>query len=171
MTSYVGKSIRIISPMFLLLCLSVASYGQQDAGSKRFAIEGTAGWAGFPDENMLHHGIVGGSFRVFLIRGLNVAPEVLYMVGPGDDRDVVITPTVGYQFRRTARVQPYVIGGVGWLIHRELFLTGPYWSTGASFGGGGGFKVKISDRLYVAPEVRLGWEPALRTTVTIGYTF
>lgn len=171
MNRYVGKSFRIISAIVLVLSLSVTGYGQQDAGRSRFEIQGTGGWAGFPDESMLHHRIVGGSFRVFLVRGLNVAPEVLYLVGPGEDRDIVITPTVGYQFRRNARVQPYVIGGVGWLIHREVFSGGPYWSTGPSFGGGGGFKVRISDRLFVAPEMRLGWEPALRTTVTIGYRF
>jgi hypothetical protein len=155
---------------FILLWLSGAGYGQEN-GRNRFEVEATGGWAGFPDDRWIHHGIVGGSFRTFIIGSLNIAPEVLYMVGPDGDRDVSVTPMAGYQFRRSARVQPYVNGGVGWLRHQEAFGTRSFSSTGVTFGGGGGFKIRISDRLFVASEVRLGWEPFLRTTVSIGYSF
>ena len=157
--------------IFILSCLSAACYGQENTGRYRFEVEATGGWAGFADDGWIHHGIVGGSFRTFITGGLNLAPEVFYLVGPDGDRDVSVTPVAGYQFRRSARVQPYVNGGVGWLGHREAFLTRSFWSTGWTFGGGGGFKIRISDRLFVATEARLGWEPFLRTTVGVGYRF
>jgi len=36
-------------------------------------------------------------------------------------------------------------------------------------GVGLGTKIFLSERWYLAPEVRGGWEPLLRATVSIGY--
>jgi hypothetical protein len=167
-----SRSFRFfVATMFVWLWLSAACYGQSNAKRYRFEAEAGGGWAGFADEGWIHHGIVGGSFRTFITGGMSVAPEVFYMIGPVGDSDVSVVPVIGYQFKRSARIQPYVNGGVGWLIHRQAFVSRSDWSTGPTFGVGGGFKIRISDRLYVAPEARLGWEPFLRTTVSLGYRF
>ena len=46
------------------------------------------------------------------------------------------------------------------------------WETQKSlhFQGGLGIRLRITERLFVAPEVRIGF-PALRSTVAVGYVF
>ena len=46
------------------------------------------------------------------------------------------------------------------------------WETQKSlhFHGGLGIRLRITERLFVAPEVRIGF-PALRSTFAVGYTF
>ena len=155
---------RTVWPVFLLLVFCSYSYAQYEA-SGRIEVQGGAGWAAFPDEGPNNHVLAGGVFQAFLFRGFNIGAETFYWVGPGNDRDVTIMPLAGYEFKRSARVRPFVVGGVGVLLHSE----GRYWSHGGTFGGGAGFKISITDRLYVAPEFRLGWEPVLRTAVNFGY--
>ena len=74
---------------------------------------------------------------------------------------------------------PYLVGGVGVIRHRGRyfgadFVTGVPQVYDTSFttwtaGFGGGVKVFLTDRLFVAPDVRLGREPTARATVSLGY--
>jgi hypothetical protein len=154
----------------LVFALSFCALGHAQTGT--FEVQAGGGWATFPDEGAINHGLAGGSFHAFLARGFFIGGESFYWVGPGEDRDVTIFPFAGYEFRRSSsRVRPYVIGGVGWLYHRERTGTGIFWGRGHTYGGGVGFKIPITDRLYIAPEARLGWEPALRATLGLGYRF
>ncbi len=139
-------------------------------------VKGTAGWAGFVDESMLHHAVEGGSLRIYLTSRLSVEPELLYMHGPGLDRDVVLTPSVAFDFARSKRVRPYVIGGVGMLWHRDGFRTAPgqttfFWGHQGTFSSGLGANIFVTGRLFVAPEFRIGWEPIFRSTISVGYRF
>jgi hypothetical protein len=59
----------------------------------------TAGWMGFIDESWIDHGAFGGSVRYYLTRRVAVEPELLYMIGPGADRDVMLIPHVSLDFR------------------------------------------------------------------------
>lgn len=159
-----------------LLLIGLVSGQCQEAPKHPVEARGTFGWAGFVDENTLHHLVAGGSLRVYLTTRLSVEPELIYMRGPGFDRDLVFTPNVAFDFARSKRVRPYVIGGVGLLWHRDGFRTAPGRTTFFSghegtFGGGIGLKVLLTDRLFVSPEVRLGWEPFMRSTISVGYRF
>ena len=102
-----------------------------------------------------------------MFRGFNVGAETFYWSGPQNDRDVTITPLAGYEFKRSSRIRPYAIGGMGALFHSD----GRYWSHGLTFGAGMGVKMPIINRFYIAPEFRIGWEPALRAAVNFGYRF
>jgi hypothetical protein len=55
------------------------------------------------------------------------------------------------------------------MVHQPEFdfLGGPYYE--GSFTGGGGVRFNVNDRWYVAPEARIGWEPHIRITGTVGY--
>ena len=158
---------RLFLAGVLCFLFCAAGHGQ----SHRFEVQGGGGWAGFPDEGVIHHGLAGGSFQVFLIRGLSAGVESFYWIGPGSDRDATVFPFGAYEFKRLSRIRPYVIGGAGVLFHHEGFPTGSFWSRGLTFGGGGGIKVSITERVFIAPEMRLGWEPFARTTVMLGYRF
>lgn len=63
---------------------------------------------------------------------------------------------------------------MGFLWHRDGFRTTPdktyfFWGHSGTFGAGLGVTVFLNERLFVAPGVRLGWEPFLRSTVSAGY--
>jgi hypothetical protein len=135
----------------------------------RFEISGGAGWAGFADEGWLHHVTASAQARLRIAGGLKFAPEFSYMYRSSADRDLGLVPNLVYEFRRDSKVAPYLIGGVGILRHYEK---NPYWSwvaNGITLGFGFGTKIFVLQRLYVAPEVRFGWEPFLRIGGSIGY--
>jgi hypothetical protein len=63
---------------------------------------------------------------------------------------------------------PYVVAAVGVARHSQRFADTVFRSYEGAFTAGGGLRVALSRRVYVAPELRTGWEPHLRTTVTVG---
>ena len=44
-------------------------------------------------------------------------------------------------------------------------------SNGFTAGVGAGARIRIGNRLWLSPEFRVGWEPIIRATVSVGYTF
>jgi hypothetical protein len=169
---------KMMSGLFLLLVATFFSGkgwaqgtpgGDAQIRNERIEVSGGAGWAGFPDEGMLQHFTAGALVRIRLVRGLKFAPELTYMYRSQADRDLVFVPNLVYEFRRNTRVVPYVIGGVGILRHYEK---NPYWeqaANGSTYGIGFGTKIFVKPRIYVAPEVRFGWEPLLRIGGSIGF--
>lgn len=161
---------------FTLLGASRAAQGQSPAAGsgpedRKGAVEvrGTFGASYFLDAPT--HFVGGGSVRYYLTRRLSIEPELLYMHGSRRDRDLVFTANAALDFATSKRVKPYVIGGVGILHHRELTGVGTFASNGWSASGGVGVKIFLTEKLFVAPEARLGWEPNFRVTGSIGYRF
>jgi len=162
----------ILSQPLLLALLLWASpaFGEPLAGVME--LRGTVGYSNFLDEDPLHHLVTGGSARFFVTNRIAVEPEFLLMYRSSRDIDFQVIPNVVFEFtKRESRFQPYAIGGVGLQRHRELTGTGYYWSNSWTASGGIGTKIFLSDRLYVAPEFRLGLEPIVRITASIGYVF
>jgi Outer membrane protein beta-barrel domain len=140
------------------------------------AVDVSTGWAGFVDDATIHHWVFGGGARFYVTPRLSIGPELVYMIGPDDDRDLIVTGNVIFDFLkpsggRPRRVTPYVLGGGGFFQHRDRFATGTFTSTEGAFTVGGGVRAFITDRVYVAPEVRFGWEPHFRAGVTVGLGF
>jgi outer membrane protein with beta-barrel domain len=158
--------IRKIWTVFLLVGFCSIAHAQSDEGA-RWDAQGGVGVATFGVEGPSKHVLMGGRFQEFVFRGFNIGAETFYWMGPGNDRDVTIVPLAGYEFKRSAGVRPYVIGGIGKEFHSE----GRFRTNGLTFGAGAGIKLPITDRFYVAPEFRLGFEPALRAGVNFGYRF
>jgi hypothetical protein len=131
----------------------------------------TAGWMGFIDESWIDHGAFGGSVRYYLTRRVAVEPELLYMIGPGADRDVMLIPHVSLDFRPGQPLRPYVIGGVGLLHHRDRFGPIEFTDNEWAWTAGLGIRIPIASRMFVAPEFRVGVEPASMITGTFGFTF
>jgi len=127
------------------------------------------GWATFPDEGPLHHFTTGGSVRFRIIGGLGFAPELTYMYRSTADRDLLFIPNFVYEFRRNTKVVPYLIGGVGLLRHYEKYDHFEWAANGRTYGFGFGTKIFLNRRVFVAPEVRVGWEPFLRIGGSVGY--
>ena len=135
-------------------------------------LRGTVGYSNFLDEDPLHHLVTGGSARFYVTNRVAIEPEFLFMYRSRQDIDFQVIPNVVFEFtKRESRFQPYAIGGVGLQRHRGLTGIGTYWSNSWTGSAGIGTKIFLSDRLYVAPEFRLGLEPIVRITASIGYVF
>ena len=149
------------------------------------ALELTAGHAGFVDDATRHHSVFGGSARYYLGPRISIGPEVVYMRGPGGDRDLFVTGNVTFDlagrsertgptevpYGRPPRVIPFVVVGAGLMRHSDRFGATTYPSSEGALTGGGGVRGRITDRVFVAGEFRLGWELHARTTATVGWTF
>ena len=142
------------------------------AQGRRTAAEGFAGYAGFIDDSTVHHSAFGGALRWYLLPRVAVGPELVYMKGPGDDRDLVFTGNVTFDFLSGPHaVTPFLVAGGGIFRHGDRFFGQTFSSTEGSFTAGGGVRIPIGERLYVAPEFRIGWEPHYRVSVAVGWRF
>jgi hypothetical protein len=139
------------------------------AAGGRFEVSGVMGFVNFPDESSQYHVLVEGTARIRIARGLGFAPEFTYMYYSRQDRDLVFLPNVTYEFRRGKRVVPYFIGGVGILNHRETWDHFDWSATGRFISGGFGTKIFLRSRIFAAAEARIGWEPHIRVTGSLGY--
>ncbi|HEV2864801.1 MAG TPA: outer membrane beta-barrel protein [Pyrinomonadaceae bacterium] len=168
----------------VLLCLAHARAQGQAAGltPPKVEVKVTAGGAAFAleDNDALAHAAVGVAARIYLSERWSVEPEFMYMRNTANDQDYFFTPSVAYDLvEPTRRAVPYVIGGVGVEHHKGRF-SGSDFTTGIPFtvetssttwtvGVGAGVKLFLTDRLFVAPEFRVGREPYARGTVSVGY--
>ena len=155
----------IPAAIIVVLCGSVMAHAQEDRPEDRVQVRGLFGGSAFLESQT--HKAVGATADFRLAAGLRLGPEVIYYIGPGEDRDITSTALVSYDFRRLKRVTPFVTGGVGLLNHMD----GPRSWNSITAGGGGGLKFAITRRLFAAGEVRAGWEPVARAMVGIGYRF
>ena len=147
----------------------------QDAPTSRPApiVEGSLGWAGFGDEGIIHHTLLGAGARYYLSRRFSIGPELQYMVGPDSDRDLVLTGNVVFDVlgptpARPRRTTPYLVAGGGLFRHSQRFFDDSVSSTEGAFTAGVGLRGWVGERVFVAADARIGWEPHLRLAGTIG---
>lgn len=92
-------------------------------------------------------------------------------------RAILITPVFEYRFWPERRVQPYLGGGLGLALKFNQWPTGDNdeleweWGPGIAVTWGGGVRLILTERLFIAPDIRMGFYPFLQSTVGIGYRF
>ena len=161
----------IVSPI-LAIVLPLAAAPARAQQDRRVTVEAQGGYAGFLDDATIDHGVIGGSLKVGLTPRMRLGPEVVWMRGPGHDRDLFLTGTLTWDMRDprpSPRVVPYLIAGGGVMLHRDRFLLESFSSWEGALTGGAGARIQVTPRLFVAPELRIGWEPHYRVGATIGY--
>jgi hypothetical protein len=151
----------------------VAPAAAQPASRPPAAVEFLAGYAGFADDATIDHSVFGGAGRVYLTPRLAVGPEVVYMRGPGFDRDLFLTGNVTFDLlrprvARPPRVSPFVVAGGGFSVYKNRFGPNSFTSYEGAVTGGGGVRVWFNDRVYAAADFRLGWELHFRATGGVG---
>jgi hypothetical protein len=157
----------IIIVMLVLLAAAMQASAQT-------AIEATGGFAGFVDDSVIGHGVVGVGTRTYLTPRVSIGPELVYMRGPGNDRDLFLTGNITYEFGRTntgGRVVPFVVAGGGIMRHSDRFGQRSFSSSEGAVVGGGGVRWYASDRLSIAADWRLGWELHSRVAGLVAYSF
>lgn len=150
--------------MFLVLAAACA------AQRGRVDLRGDVGWTGFLDDSSQNHLLVGGSAAAYLSPRIYLQPEFQYLqlqrTGPSRHYDLAALASIGVDLRRpSAKVVPYLTVGPGILHTNQGFFS----NTAFFVSGGGGVKVFLNDRWYVAPTFRVGWEPHATFSVGIGY--
>lgn len=166
------KSIPI-AVVGLTLALSASAFGQAAGNRPAPAAEFIAGYAGFVDDATIDHAAFGGAARVYVTPRIAVGPEVVYLRGPGSDRDVIATGNLTFDLLRPTqgrppRVSPFLVGGVGFFRHSEKFSGVDFSSTEGAFTGGGGVRAWFTDRVYGLVDVRVGWELHGRVNGAVG---
>jgi len=156
---------------------------EQDLTPPKAEIKLTIGAAGFTsDDGRIPHGVAGGSVRIYVASRVSVEPEFLYLRNSPDDQDYLIQTSVAYDLTDpTKRFVPYLIAGVGVLHHRGRFFGVDFVTrqprvfdtsfTAFAASAGAGVKMFLTKRLFIAPEGRVGRQPSVRGTVSIGYVF
>jgi hypothetical protein len=170
--------LRVSAVLLVAGCVVVtpAIVGAQSAPAieRSWVVEGGVGHAEFADSPPVPHSVFGVGTRVYLTPRLAFGPEFTLMRGSGEHRDTFLTGNVSWDLRSRvpgARVNlvPFVLGGVGIMSSTDSVGTGTYSSTEGAFTAGGGLRLESASGLYVAPDVRIGWELHWRAGVTIGF--
>jgi hypothetical protein len=158
----------------LLLILAAPAPAQSGLASRPpAAVEAFAGYAGFVDESLIEHAVLGTSARIYLTPRIALGPELAYMRGPGADRDLFLTGNLTFDLLsprqgRPRRVSPFLVAGGGFMRHSDSFGAGTFSSSEGAVTGGGGVRVRLNDRAYAVADFRVGWEPHVRVTGGIG---
>ena len=165
----------VLLTLILAAAVAVPAAAQSTAAATRPApvVEGALGWAGFGDEGIIHHGLVGGAARFYVSPRFSLGPEVVYMVGPGQDRDLFVTGNLMFDVlapmaATPRRVTPFLVAGGGLFRHSDRFLTGTFASTEGAFTVGLGVRGWTTRRTFVAVDARMGWELHIRLSAIVG---
>jgi hypothetical protein len=180
LSTITSKRLRnLTAALAVILSCLVHAAAQGELTPPKAEVKATFGGAAFEETS---HSVFGGSARFYVTRRLSVEPEFLYMRNSSRDQDYLLQPNVAFDLADpTGRFVPYVIGGAG-VIHHQGRFPGFDFSTGVprifdtSFttwtaSAGAGVKIFVTDRLFVSPEARLGREPNVRATISVGYVF
>lgn len=150
--------------------LAVLALAGSTFAQRAVDIRGTVGVAGFVDESEAHES-VGTSARFYVTRRFAIEPELQYLKLNRNHSDWLFMPNMSFNFRSLdKRVVPYAIGGVGYLRTTDGFARLFSVDTWVAEGGGGA-KIYLNQRVFIAPEARIGSELYVRATVSVGYTF
>lgn len=161
-----------------LVCIGIAVIAappvsaQEDVGGRGATVtELVVGHAGFVDDALIHHAVIGGSIRQYVLPRVSIGPELVYMRGPRDDRDVMLTGNVTFDLLSPAPrrpVMPFVVAGAGLFRHSDRIGQRPFSSSEGAFTAGAGVRAAVSHRMYVGAEWRVGWELHSRITAIVG---
>lgn len=162
----------------LLLGLAASASAQaRPAPTSPFALEAQGGWIGFADEGRIDHGLVGVALPIRLAKRLSVGPELVYAIGPSEDRDLFLTGNVWVTLGTVTdedggpSFSPFIVGTYGLMRHTDRT---PYWtysSTELTASVGAGLRIEPNERWYIAPEFRFGMALHMRVSVSVGYRF
>lgn len=165
MRSYVCA--KVLGAALLVLVLQTqAAMAQQGS----VEIRGTAGAVQkYLDESFPDHWGAGSSVRFYISNRFAIEPEILYARSRWSDfvqeSRLVVQPNLVYDLSRRGRISPYLIGGLGYERFRGIEPAPRFTDSRLTGSGGIGVKVFLSDRVFVAPQVRA---PVLQITGSIG---
>lgn len=175
--------------MSLLVIIVSWLFLQPALGQKRKVdLRGEFGYTFFLEDTPPHAWLVGGAITGAAGTHVRVGVEVLNATmfgkyGNFKERALLVTPVVEYEFSPQRRINPYLVVGFGFTQYRALVPNPEHhfdpsqpefeWRREGSinFTGGLGVRLFLGTSVFVAPEVRIGLIPVLRSTISVGYAF
>src|SRR5690349_24012263 len=85
----VAMNVRVVVAAMLIAAVSAATAAAQ-AQTTAGAVEGIVGHAVFADDAPIHHFVFGAAAPLRVTERFAIGPEVVRMIGPGDDRDTIL---------------------------------------------------------------------------------
>ena len=132
-----------------------------EARQTRPSIDLAGAWVGFPDDGMVSEPLIGGALRWPISSRLSIGPEVVYIDGESHGH-VVVTGNLTFDFRPDRSVQPFLVAGGGMFRTREQFFDDAVTSAEGAFTAGGGVRARVTDRVSIGVDARIGWELHVR---------
>jgi hypothetical protein len=137
-------------------------------------VEVVAGWAGFVDENWIDRAMIGAGGRIFVTERIAVGPEFVFLRGSDDEHDWILTGNATIDLVRdagppTRRIVPFAVISGGYLRQVTRIGARRFASDEGTVSGGVGVRIGLGQRVFIAPEIRVGYEPELRFGVTLGF--
>jgi hypothetical protein len=161
--------LRLLSVLGLLAFTVIPSAAQSRDTRPASTAEFAVGYAGFADDATIDHAAFGGALRFYLSPRIGIGPELQYMRGPRDDRDVIFTGNLTFDMLPPDhRVTPFLVVGGGLFRHSDTFGSQTFSSTEGAFTAGGGVRGWVTDRVYVGGDFRIGWELHFRIAGFVG---
>ena len=118
-------------------------------------------WFGFADDGVVSEAGFGGAFRWYLHPRIAVGPEAIYIQGDSHHH-FVLTGNLTVELLPGRAIEPFVIVGGGMFQTHETFFDDAVTSSEGAFTAGGGVRARVSDRISVGVDARVGWETHLR---------
>lgn len=132
-----------------------------EARQSPLAIDVAAGWVGFADDGIVSEGLFGGAVRWHLSPRVSIGPEVVF-IGGDNHSHLVVTGNLVFDFMPDRSVQPFLVVGGGMFQTHEEFFDDAFTSREGAFTAGGGMRGRVSDRVSVGIDARIGWETHIR---------
>lgn len=160
-------------PSLVALAVVVVSVPRIAAAQERPApvAELAAGTIDSPDNGTDRHGFIGGAVRFYVLPRISIGPEFAYVTGERRSRRM-LTGNLTFDLVRptNGQARPFtsfaVVGG-GLFQTREEFPREVYTSSEGAFTAGGGVRARVTDRVGVGAEARLGWELHVRVNALV----
>ena len=125
------------------------------------AIDVHAAWVGFADDGIVSEPLFGGAFRWYLHRRIAIGPEAVYIQGD-NHHHFVFTGNLTMELRPGHAIEPFIVVGGGLYQTHETFVDDAVTSSEGAFTAGGGVRGRVSDRVSIGIDARIGWETHLR---------
>ena len=140
------------------------AFGQRN----RIDLRVNGGYSYLLEKSLPNTWLGGGAVTAAVWPGVRLGVEVLRADVFGQDQEnaeggLLISPIMERSFLELPRVKPYLVGGVSFLRRRSKNSVG--------LGGGLGVRLFVTRHLFLAPEVRFGNFPRVRSTVSVGIAF
>ena len=155
------KKTRMFATVLLLLCAASDAKAQERPAP---AVDLTAAWIGFADDSVVSEPGFGGALRWYVSPRIAIGPELLFMRGDSHNHFVLtgnLTWDVLPQATHPAAT-PFLVVGAGMFQTHETFFDDAVTSSEGAFTAGGGIRSRLSDRVSVGVDARVGWELHIR---------
>ncbi len=164
-----------IAPIVILTVLAWGVTAPVGAQARPAAIvEAVAGWAGFVDEDWIDRAMIGVGGRMFVTERIAAGAEFVFLSGSNDEYDWTLTGNATIDLVHDMgptprRIVPYAVMGGGYLRQVTRIGQRRFTSGEGTVSGGAGMRLGLGQRVFIAPEIRVGYEPELRFGIAVGF--